>query len=92
VTKKADAEELRHLLLTQLALSKRLTAQCLGIGQTAMDGAVRRGAVPTINLGKGSRRNTVPTSWTRQQLGMEERKKPARRARAFPFEGVSERE
>jgi hypothetical protein len=69
VTKTAD--ELKRLLHTKLALSKRLTAQCLGIGQTAMDGAVRRGAVPTVDLGKGSRRETVPTAWTRQQLGME---------------------
>jgi hypothetical protein len=45
---------------------------CLGIGMAAMVSAVKRGAVPTIRLGKGSRRETIPTSWTKKQLGIME--------------------
>lgn len=60
--------KVRHLVLTQLAVSPPIAALALGIGETALDGAIKRGAVPVVDLGEAARRRQIPTSWLRQQL------------------------
>ena len=72
MAKAKTTTQLRHLLTTQLAVSASVAAQALNIGKDAMDGAIARGAIPTVDLGKGAKRRPVPTSWIRRQLQMME--------------------
>src|SRR6516162_5928202 len=60
--------ELLLLLRTKLAVEPPIVEQALDIGPTALDGAIKRGAVPVVNLGDGARLRRIPTAWLRAQL------------------------
>jgi hypothetical protein len=62
----------RRLLCSQLAVSPEVAAIALGIGKVALEGAMERGAVPTIDLGDGARKRPIPTSWLREQLRIDD--------------------
>ena len=52
VAKAKTVAQLRKLLTTKLAVSASVAAEALNIGKIAFDGAIARGAVPTVDLGK----------------------------------------
>jgi hypothetical protein len=60
--------QVRRLLHSQLAVSPEVAAIALGVGKVAVDGAIERGAIPTVNLGEGARKRPIPTAWLREQL------------------------
>ena len=72
MAKAKTVAQLRKLLTTKLAVSASIAAEALNIGKIAFDAAVARGAVPTVDLGKGAKRKPIPTAWIRQQLKLEE--------------------
>jgi hypothetical protein len=70
--------ELLLLLRTKLAVEPPIVEQALDIGPTALDGAIKRGAVPTVDLGDGARLRRIPTAWLRAQLQIPDDLPPAR--------------
>jgi hypothetical protein len=42
-----------------LAVSPKIPAIALGVGITAVDGAIERGAIPTIDMGVGARKRPI---------------------------------
>jgi hypothetical protein len=65
------AAQIRRLLRQKLAVSPAIAAVALGVGQDAVDNAIERGAIPTVDLGPGARKRPIPTSWLRKVLGLE---------------------
>ena len=65
-------DEILGLLRTRLAVKSTVVAQAFGVGHVAITNGISRGAVPTIDLGKGSRVKPVPSAWVRQQLRLDE--------------------
>jgi hypothetical protein len=65
------AAEIRRLLESRLAVDPSIVCEALGVGMTALNGAIQRGIVPVINLGPGSKKRPIPSWWVRRQLGIE---------------------
>ena len=63
-----DNTDLKKLLCEQLSVSPDVAGRAFGLGRSAAYGAVRRGEIPAITLGKLKR---VPTSWIRERLGLD---------------------
>ena len=60
-------EEIRHLILTELSVSPVIAGRAFGLGVSSAYRAVRSGEIPSKRIGA---KFAVPTSWLRQELGL----------------------
>jgi hypothetical protein len=61
-------EEVRRLIMTEMSVSPTIAGRAFGLGISSSYRAVRSGEIPSKRLGS---KFAVPTSWIRQQLGLE---------------------
>jgi hypothetical protein len=66
-------DEILELLRTRLTVDPSVVQQALGIGEWALDGAIKRGVCPAIDLGPGAKRKPIPSWWVLKMLGLQER-------------------
>jgi hypothetical protein len=65
-------DEILALLRSRLTVDPSVVQQALGIGEWALDGAIKRGICPAVDLGKGAKRKPIPSWWVLKQLGLSE--------------------